>query len=152
LTAQTLKPIEVDSGVSLLACRTGDLVKRHEDGNLEFRGRVDHQVKVRGHRVELGEIEFALSGHAAVERAVVLALPQEDVGHRLKAAVILKPGVATDEAALKRHCAITLPPYMVPETIELHASLPLTSNGKVDRPGLLRQMTSASPRTAKTGR
>lgn len=152
LTAQTLKSIEVGPGVSLLACRTGDLVKRHEDGNLEFRGRVDHQVKVRGHRVELGEIEFALTLHAAVERAVVLALPQEDVGHRLKAAVIVKPGLAIDEIALKRHCATNLPTYMVPETIELHSSLPLTSNGKVDRPVLLRQMTSASPRTAKTGR
>jgi acyl-CoA synthetase (AMP-forming)/AMP-acid ligase II len=59
--------------------------------------------------VELGEIEFALATHSAVERAAVVAVPQEDVGHRLKAAVIAKPGVATDEAALKRHCASTLP-------------------------------------------
>jgi L-proline---[L-prolyl-carrier protein] ligase len=135
-TALVLQPIEVAPGLTDLAYRTGDLARRRPDGNLEFLGRRDHQVKTRGYRVELGEIECALQAHAAVDEVVVVALPDEEVTNRLKAVVVLKAGAAADEAELKRHCARTLPRYMVPESVEFRSQLPRTSSGKVDRRAL----------------
>jgi acyl-CoA synthetase (AMP-forming)/AMP-acid ligase II len=67
---------------------------------------------------------------------VVLAVPDEEVTHRLKAVVVLRSGVVLEDAALKQHCALTLPRYMVPETIEFRSELPRTSSGKVDRRAL----------------
>ncbi len=135
-TALVLQPVEVAPGLTDLAYRTGDLVRERSDGNLEFLGRRDHQVKTRGYRVELGEIETALSAHPAVDEAVVIAIPDEEITHRLRAVVVLKSGAADDEAALKQHLALSLPRYMVPERIELRDALPRTSSGKVDRAAL----------------
>lgn len=136
-TALSLQPLEVSAGLTDLAYRTGDIVRRRADGNLEFIGRRDHQVKTRGYRVELGEIETVLLRHAAVDEAVVLAIPDEEITHRLRAVVVIKPGMEVDSAALKQHCATTVPRYMVPETIEFRPALPRTSSGKVDRRALL---------------
>jgi acyl-coenzyme A synthetase/AMP-(fatty) acid ligase len=111
-------------------------VRRQADGTLELIGRADDQIKVRGHRVEIAEVETALCRHPAVLAAVVIGVPDAEVGNRLKAVVVLKNGSDTGETALRDHCAAELPPYMVPEAIEFRASLPLMSNGKVDRRGL----------------
>ncbi len=135
-TALVLQPIEIGPGITDRAYRTGDLARRLPDGNLEFLGRRDHQIKTRGYRVELGEIEAALHRHPAVAEAVVIAVPDEEVTNRLKAAVVLRKGTEAAVADLKQHCARTLPRYMVPETIEFHLSLPRTSSGKVDRQAL----------------
>jgi amino acid adenylation domain-containing protein len=136
-TAQSVQPIPVAPGLTDLAYRTGDLVRERPDGNLEFLGRRDHQVKTRGYRVELGEIESALLRHAAVAEAVALPIPDPEITNRLHAVVVPKPGAATDETALKQHLAGTLPRYMVPEAIAIMASFPRTSSGKVDRQALL---------------
>ena len=136
-TALALQSIEIAPGVTDVAYRTGDLVRMQSDGNLEFLGRRDHQVKTRGYRVELGEIETVLHRHPGVDEAVVLAIPDDEVTHRLRAVVVTKAGVALDEAALRQHCADSLPRYMVPETIEFRRELPRTSSGKVDRRGLV---------------
>ncbi len=135
-TALVLQPVEVAPGRTDLAYRTGDLVREGPDGNLEFLGRRDHQIKTRGYRVELGEIEAALHGHPAVDEGVVIAIPDEEITHRLRAIVVLKPGAAIDEAGLRQHLSLTLPRYMVPETIEFRGTLPRTSSGKVDRRAL----------------
>jgi amino acid adenylation domain-containing protein len=135
-TALALQKIEVAPGLTDTAYRTGDIVRRRPDGNLEFLGRRDHQVKTRGYRVELGEIETALHAHPAVDEAVVIAVPDPEITNRLRAVVVLRPGAAIDEADLKQHCATTLPRYMVPEAIEFRASLPRTTSGKVDRRAL----------------
>ena len=108
-------------------------MRRHAGGRLELIGRADEQIKVRGYRVETAEIESALCRHPAVHAAVVLAVPDPETGNRLKAVVVLKDGSDGGEQTLRNHCAAELPPYMVPETIEFRASLPLMSNGKVDR-------------------
>jgi amino acid adenylation domain-containing protein len=141
-TALSLQPIEIAPGNTDLAYRTGDLVRQRPDGNLEFLGRRDHQVKTRGYRVELGEIETVLHRHPAVDEAVVLAIPDEEVTHRLRAVVVLRGGSALDEAALRQHCAESLPRYMVPESIEFRRELPRTSSGKVDRQALARPRDS----------
>jgi amino acid adenylation domain-containing protein len=140
-TALALQSIEVAPGLTDRAYRTGDLVRRRADGHLEFLGRRDHQVKTRGYRVELGEIEATLLRHPAVSEAVVVAIPDEEITNRLRAFAVLRAGAepSPDEAALKSHCAVTLPRYMVPETIEFMSELPRTSSGKVDRRALAGQ-------------
>ena len=138
-TAQSLRAIRVN-GMRVVAYRTGDLVRRRADGNLDFLGRRDHQIKTRGYRVELGEIEFTLNRHPAVDEAVALAVPDEQVTNLLKAVAVLKPGARVDENDLKQHCAATLPRYMVPESIEFRSELPRTSSDKVDRRALLAEM------------
>src|SRR5262249_58180080 len=125
-----------EAGLSARACGAGARGGGGPDGNLEFLGRRDHQVKTRGYRVELGEIEVALHAHPAVAEAVVLAVPDEEVTHRLRAVVVLRAGSVLEEATLKQYCALTLPRYMVPETIEFRSELPRTSSGKVDRRAL----------------
>src|SRR5262249_1594633 len=135
-TALVLQPIEVSAGLTDLAYRTGDLVRERADGNLEFLGRRDHQVKTRGYRVELGEIETALHRHAAGDEAVAFAVPDHEITNRLRAVVVLRHGAIADEADLKQFLSLTLPRYMVPETIEFRATLPRTSSGKVDRRAL----------------
>jgi natural product biosynthesis luciferase-like monooxygenase protein len=113
--------------------RTGDLVRRMPDGTLEFLGRIDHQVKIRGHRIELGEIEAALSAQPGVAQAVVVA--QDDAaGEKVLAAwCTAAAGVALDMDAIRRALAQALPDIMVPRLLQQLPQLPLTPNGKVDR-------------------
>ncbi|HEY6194211.1 MAG TPA: amino acid adenylation domain-containing protein [Candidatus Eisenbacteria bacterium] len=132
-TALSLQTIDIAPGIRDKAYRTGDLVRTRPDGNLEFLGRRDHQVKTRGYRVELGEIETRLATHPAVDEAVVVAIPDDEVTNRLKAVVVAKPDAVVGADELKQHCAATLPRYMVPESVEFRAQLPRTSSGKVDR-------------------
>ncbi len=113
--------------------KTGDLVRLRNDGELEFLGRLDHQVKVRGFRVELGEIEAALLAHPGIRDAAVLALGV-DGDRRLVAYVAGETGFA----ALRGYLKEKLPEYMVPSAAVVLAALPLTPNGKVDRRALAR--------------
>jgi len=135
-TSQTLKSIEVWPGLTLRAYNTGDLVRTGPDANLEFLGRRDHQIKTRGYRVELGEIEALLHCHPAVDEAVVLALPDETIGNRLAAVVVTKEKAQVSKADLQQHCAKGLPRYMVPSSVVFRPNLPRTSSGKVDRQAL----------------
>jgi acyl-coenzyme A synthetase/AMP-(fatty) acid ligase len=144
ITARTLKCIEPKPGLKIRAYNTGDLVRMRPDGNLEFKGRRDHQIKTRGYRVELGEIETVLNSHPAVDEAVVLALPDEAIGHRLAAVVAIKQGAEVGRTELQQHCADMLPRYMVPGTVEFRPSLPRTSSGKVDRQMLVSSLLAAS--------
>ncbi len=112
--------------------RSGDLARYRADGAIEFLGRLDEQVKIRGHRVEPVEIENALTAHPAVREAVVVA--REHAGDRqLVAYVAPAPGHTVTDGALKSHLRRTLPDYMVPDLFVALDTLPLTPNGKVDR-------------------
>ena len=113
--------------------RTGDLVRLRADGGYDFLGRRDNQIKSRGYRIELGEIEAVLLAHGAVREAAVVAVPDEEIGARLRAFVAPHNGGALAAAELHEHCASRLPQYMIPERIELCAALPKTSTGKIDR-------------------
>jgi amino acid adenylation domain-containing protein len=113
--------------------RTGDLVTPDEQGEYLFLGRRDSQVKSRGYRIELGDIEAALYAHPAVIEAAVVAVPDDDIGSRLRAFVALRAGESLTAGALQAHCATRIPRYMVPERIEVRTELPKTSTGKTDR-------------------
>ncbi|MFD6907583.1 amino acid adenylation domain-containing protein [Streptomyces sp. NPDC060077] len=116
--------------------RTGDLGLRRPDGVVEYRGRSDFQVKIRGHRVELGEIEAALAADPSVDRAV--AAVSEDAGgvRRVVGYVTPVPGAAVRPGALRAAVAERLPAYMVPALVTVVGTFPLTPNGKVDRRAL----------------
>ncbi|MGB9104159.1 MAG: non-ribosomal peptide synthetase, partial [Terriglobales bacterium] len=120
--------------------RTGDIARFLPDGNLEFLGRADFQVKLRGHRIEIGEIEKALESQAGVAQAVVVALefkPESKIeDKRLVAYVVPKAGVDPKIASLRAALAAALPEYMVPSNFMVLDSLPLTANGKIDRNAL----------------
>jgi amino acid adenylation domain-containing protein len=112
---------------------TGDWVTLDEKGNYLFVGRKDHMIKTRGYRVELGEIEAVMVAHPAVDEAVALAVPDEEIGNTIRAIVTLSNSRSLTSPELKRHCAEKLPPYMIPEEIEFRDSLPRTGTGKIDR-------------------
>ncbi|AZS73315.1 non-ribosomal peptide synthetase [Streptomyces lydicus] len=114
--------------------RTGDLARWRPDGQLEFLGRTDHQVKVRGHRVELGEIEAALMRHPLVSRTVVLVREDREGDQRIVAYVTgVGDAEAPDPAVLRELVGESLPEYMVPSAVVVLGQWPLTPNGKVDR-------------------
>jgi amino acid adenylation domain-containing protein len=116
--------------------RTGDLVRCLDDGNIEFVGRGDGQVKVRGFRIELSEIEAVLARHPAVKACAVAAHPAASGDLRL-AAYAVASGTAVAAEALRNHLAALLPDFMVPATFSWLDSLPITPNGKLDRNALV---------------
>jgi amino acid adenylation domain-containing protein len=114
--------------------RTGDLVRISADGNLEFLGRLDHQVKVRGFRIELGEIETVLLAHAAVKEAVAHARTRDDGQQELYAWFTCHSGQQAPRVIeLVQLLKSRLPPWMIPTGIVPMAAMPRTPNGKVDR-------------------
>jgi amino acid adenylation domain-containing protein len=116
--------------------RTGDLVRWREAGTLEFLGRIDHQVKLRGFRIELEEIEAVLGAHADVGAAVVTVREDSPGDRRLVAYVVAANGHAPEEEQLRRLAKSNLPPFMVPATFVTLDALPVTPNGKLDRVAL----------------
>ncbi len=128
--------------------RTGDLVRWRDDGELEYLGRIDHQVKIRGLRIELGEIEAQLLAQPGVREAVVVAQPATG-GPRLVAYVSTTPLQVLETAPLKQRLLQVLPEYMVPGAIVVLETLPLNANGKVDRKALpLPEAPGAATRVA----
>lgn len=116
--------------------RTGDLGRLTPSGDLEFLGRQDSQVKIRGHRIELAEIEAVLRSHAGVSEAVAVAREVEPGEQQLIAYFSVQKGSALELPALREHLRRSLPGYMVPAVIMRLESLPLTPNGKLDRKAL----------------
>jgi amino acid adenylation domain-containing protein len=116
--------------------RTGDLARWSEEGELEFLGRLDDQVKVRGFRIECAEVEAALRSHPQVAEAVVVARKDRRGDNELVAYVVPSAEDTPDGVALRRFLAGRLPSFMVPATVVALDALPLTPNGKVDRAAL----------------
>ncbi len=116
--------------------RTGDLVRWLPTGQLEYLGRTDFQVKLRGQRIELGDIEAALLRHGDVAQAVALVRNDGSTGDYLAGYVVPAPGRSPAERAVLDFAAATLPRYMVPSALVVLAQLPLTANGKLDRKAL----------------
>ncbi|MFD7829167.1 amino acid adenylation domain-containing protein [Kitasatospora sp. NPDC059803] len=114
--------------------RTGDLVRWGADRNLEFLGRTDDQVKVRGFRVELGEVEAVLAEHPQVARAAAVVRTEDEP--RLVAYAVAEPGATVTDTALREHLRARLPKHMVPSALMVLDVLPLTPNGKLDRRAL----------------
>jgi amino acid adenylation domain-containing protein len=123
--------------------RTGDLGRWREDGNVEYLGRIDEQVKVRGYRVELGEIEAALEKHPAVKESVVVAKGESGREKTLVCYVVMKEAAGVGQ--LRHFLMERLPEYMAPSAYMKLEKMPLTSNGKVDKSAL------PSPDLSETG-
>jgi aryl carrier-like protein len=114
--------------------RTGDMARYRSDGVIEFLGRRDHQVKIRGNRVECGEVEAVLAAHPAVAKAVVVARTDEERGEQRLVAYIVPAGnEAPRIGELRAHVGSHVPAYMVPAAFITVEALPLTPSGKVDR-------------------
>jgi amino acid adenylation domain-containing protein len=153
LTAERFVVHPIDGGHGARLYRTGDRARMRADGTLEFLGRWDDQVKLRGFRVELGEIEATLRQHPAVRQAAVLLREDAPGDKQLVAYVqVVAPdvravdgkGARNDVEDLGRFMVVRLPEYMVPGAIVLVDEFPLTSNGKIDRNALPRPPTASA--------
>jgi amino acid adenylation domain-containing protein len=124
-----------------MAYRTGDLVRQDGDGEYLFIGRRDLQVKTRGHRVELGDVEAAIYANPAVVECAVIAVPDDSISNRLVGFAVVKGDA--DEMGILGDCGRRVPHYMVPEAMRLCATLPKTSTGKIDRQMLLQEASAS---------
>ena len=140
LTAEKFIPDPFRPGERIY--RTGDLARWLPDGELEFLGRIDHQIKIRGYRIEPGEIESSLAGFTGVQETVVEAV-EEKAGKYLCAYVVSSGEVTRDD--LEKHLSAELPDYMIPSRFVFLDALPLTANGKVDRKVLPELQAGSSP-------
>lgn len=135
LTAERFVPDPSSEAAGQRLYRTGDLARRNADGSLEFLGRRDLQVKLRGHRIELGEVQAALERLSRITAAAA-AVHGEGDARQIVGYVVLADGEAQDEAALRAELRRVLPEVMVPAAIVFLERLPLGPNGKVDRAAL----------------
>ncbi|RKH21367.1 LLM class flavin-dependent oxidoreductase [Corallococcus sp. CA047B] len=136
LTAERFVPDPFSQEPGARMYRTGDLARWRADGTVEFLGRVDHQVKVRGFRIETGEVETALSRHSGVREAVVVAREDSPGDAMLVAYVVGTAETVPESSVLRAFLQQHLPEHMVPSLFVAMERLPLTPNGKVDRKAL----------------
>jgi natural product biosynthesis luciferase-like monooxygenase protein len=136
LTAERFVPDPSRGEPGARLYRTGDLVRRRADGAIEFLGRIDQQVKIRGHRVELGEIEAALARHPSLREAVVVVREDEPGDARLVAYATPQPGRAIAAAELRAFLRELLPEFMIPSHFVALERFPQTPNRKLDRKAL----------------
>jgi aspartate racemase len=142
LTAEKFIPNPFDDGFSTRLYRTGDMARCREDGNIELLGRGDYQVKIRGQRIELGEVDAILRQNPAVRDCVVVARGDQPDEKYIAAYVVLTAGEKISNVELKDFLRKRLPEYMVPAAFMFLETLPLTPNGKVNRLALPNPMIS----------
>jgi amino acid adenylation domain-containing protein len=135
-TAERFSPDPFSSRPGARLYRTGDLARWRSDGQLEFLGRGDSQVKIRGVRIELGEVEAALLRQPNVREALALAVESPQGGKRLVAYVVVATDATLSAAELRASLRETLPEAMIPARFLMLAALPLSANGKIDRQAL----------------
>ncbi len=133
LTEQRFVELRLEDGIARRVYRTGDLVRMHNDGNLEFLGRIDGQVKISGYRIELGEIENAVLETSLTSSCAVVPVQNDAGDWQLVAYVVSKSSIGDE---VKSRLKATLPAYMVPTEFVAMPELPLTPNGKIDRNAL----------------
>jgi amino acid adenylation domain-containing protein len=136
LTAEKFLPSEYSKQEGGRVYRTGDRVRYRKDGDIEYLGRLDDQVKIKGHRIEVGEVEAVIGQHGGIREAVVVAREETEGDKRLIAYVILEQGADADETELRHYLKSKLPDHMIPSWIVMVEAVPLTPNGKIDRSAL----------------
>src|SRR5579883_503691 len=145
LTAERFVPDDLSGRPGQRLYRTGDRVRMREDGNLVFIGRTDEQVKLRGYRVELGEIEAVLHEHSQVQQACVVIRETDSAEKMLVGYLVMQDGVPLMQEELQHFMGRKLPEYMIPAILMQVEQLPLTPHGKIDRKKL------PEPRTEEKG-
>src|SRR5436190_4094385 len=133
LTAERFVPHPFDSASGALLYRTGDRARMRGDGALEFLGRRDRQLKIRGHRIEIDEVEAALQRLPQVAQAVVLVHGDASDTRQLTAYIVVAPGMQATPADLWAQLRQAVPDYMAPAAIVMLVAMPMTPNGKIDR-------------------
>ena len=133
LTVEKFLPHPFDPQPGARVYRTGDRVRYRPEGNIEFLGRLDHQIKLRGYRIEPGEIEATLEQHSMVRQAIVVERPQAQGDKRLIAYLVAAEKPAPSKEKLREALAIQLPLFMIPSEFVWIDAIPLTPNGKIDR-------------------
>lgn len=136
LTAERFLAGLPQAGLHERLYRTGDLARRRADGSIDFLGRIDHQIKLRGYRIEPGEIEAQLSAHRDIASAAVILREDVPGDRRLVAYVVPQPDAVPSRAELRAYLHARLPAFMVPANILVVPRLPLNANGKIDRHAL----------------
>jgi len=152
LTERSRLRVPAGDGTEKVFYRTGDIVEARPDGTFRLFGRRDRQVKVRGNRVELDEVESAMMTHPGVERAVVFAVPDPDGSHEVRAVVtVLDPSLTGED--VRRHAARLLPRYALPRSVDVVDDVPETLSGKADRVALATStaVTQNGDDTGRTG-
>ena len=132
-TSAAFVPNPLSPAISERVYKTGDLVQMDSDKNFIFLGRKDHLIKSRGYRIDLAEIQSVISNHPQVKQSIVIAIPDELIGNRIAVHVVSNNGGSLQKDDIKKYCAERLAKYMVPEMVEFHQALPMTSSGKIDR-------------------
>ena len=150
LTAEKFIPDPFAQKEGMRLYRTGDLGRWRGDGILEFLGRVDLQVKIRGHRIELGEIEDALLEHPGVQQAVV-AVAEDGEKHLAAYLILTAENEVLETEELRNHLQSRLPEYMIPSSFTALKAFPLNANGKVDRKALPEPTNLPAPADASPG-
>ncbi len=136
LTAERFIPDPFSNKPGARLYKTGDLARHLSDGQIAFMGRTDHQIKIKGYRIEPDEIVSVLNSHPAVQTSLVVAREDTSGDKRLVAYIVLVPGAHVTARSLRETLMTQLPDYMVPVAFVLLDSLPVTPNGKVDRKAL----------------
>ncbi len=133
LTSMKFQTVLID-GVSKRVYKTGDVGRRLKDGTILHLGRIDHQIKIRGMRVELGNIEHAIMSHPFVKDAAVVALANESQEKKLYACIVMKDASLTlSTPDLRAYLRVKIPLHMIPDDTIVQERLPLTHHGKIDR-------------------
>jgi acyl carrier protein len=145
LTAQVFPMLKLDSGPAVRLYRTGDLARRLPDGQIAFHGRIGDQVKIRGHRVEPDEVSSILNRDPNIAASAVVARNVPPYGNHLVAYVVPSGRGDVGAAQLREHLAKFLPDYMIPGFFVRLATLPLTSNGKLDKTALPEPDAGSTP-------
>jgi amino acid adenylation domain-containing protein len=133
LTAERFHPDTFSEKPGRLLYRTGDFARMRGNGEIEFLGRTDEQVKIRGHRIELAEVRHAISAHPNVKQVFLMVREDMPGDKRLVAYVTLQRASAVAQDSLRKHATDNLPLHMVPAAFVVVESIPLNTNGKVDR-------------------
>ena len=139
LTEKAFFRVKVAEGYDYVYYRTGDLVCENEKGELMFLGRIDRQIKLRGYRIELNEIEAALLKHEDVEEAAVIMVSDKNE-KELEAVVRLVEGAQVDPKELLLFCKDRIPPYAVPHQLTVMEDFPRTGSGKIDKKEIIKML------------
>lgn len=145
ITEHVLVPDPLEQPTGERVYKTGDLVRLRSDGDYDFLGRRDHQIKSRGYRIELGDVEVALNSHPSIVQAVALGVPHDGLGTAIVACVALREGASLSPRDVRVHVGSQLPRYMVPSEVRIVPELPRTSTGKVDRGRLRDELLQSDP-------